>query len=99
MKEYLLILFVAGAGVPGEEHGVQATMVTRQQCNAVVEIYRKLDSPVRASCFPPHVKYSTGGVVPASHSWQVPPSLGDGTETLPIAPSRVSGPEDDRKAP
>lgn len=97
MKEYLLILFVVGAN-PAEENAVQATKVTRQQCYAVVELYRdKLPgSPVRASCYPPHTKYSTGGVVPATHSWQQ--SAGD-IWSQPIGQSLTSGPGDDRKAP
>ncbi len=109
MKEYLLIMWVASASP--SDYGVQMTMVTRQQCYAVVEIYRNLETPLRASCFPPHAKYSTGGAMPATHSFsgplpsalmdeddRLPPLSGD--EALPRTPPLPSsGPDADRKAP
>lgn len=96
MKEYLLLIWLAGTSP--NEAGVQSTMVTRQQCHAVVEVYRELESPIRASCFPPHAKYSTGGVAPVIHSFGPQPSLDD--EGLPQKPPlRTSAPDGDRKAP
>ena len=103
MKEYLLIMWLA----TGNGAGLQMEMVTRQQCYAVVQIYQNLDSPVRATCAPPHSYYKTktgyGGVVlPVSSFDEVKPSEDDPVDAPQpsvTAPSRKSGLDDDRKAP
>jgi hypothetical protein len=99
MKEYLLLIWILGTAPTG--NAVQVTMVTRQQCYSVVETYRDLQSPIRVSCFPPHAKYSTGGVAKVIHSWDRPGGQppGDDEELPQRRPDLSSGPDDDRKAP
>lgn len=103
MKEYLLIMWLA----TGNGAGLQMELVTRQQCYAVVQVYQNIDSPVRATCAPPHSYYKTktgyGGVVlPVSSFDEVRTSEDapdDETLSPESFPSRKPDPDDDRKAP